>query len=265
MSSSRKSTDDKQIKRFLRILSNQLETGCNISRANRKVTLFANTRRYNFCEQLFKKLVDSDLCSVKGNRVHITSAGQAKLKRYLYPDHEYSSQHGNFAYKSILVDGTSKSVLTTDSESPLARLASRKDKYGKTWLNADEFQAGERFRRDFERAQLQPRISANWEASVADVARGSSIVEDLSDFAIDAKTRITKAIEYLGPELSQIILDICGFLKGLETVESENGWPPRSAKLQLRTALRCLMIHYGMNIRNNKQAEIRYWSSSSPV
>ena len=68
---------------------------------------------------------------------------------------------------------------------------------------------------------------------------------DLSDNALDARSRLEQAVAVLGPDLSGVVLDVCCFLKGLEGIERERRWPPRSAKLMLRTGLDLLAAHYG--------------------
>lgn len=132
------------------------------------------------------------------------------------------------------------------AESPLAQLARLKGRDGAPFLASEEWQAGERLRVDFTRGQMLPRLGANWEASVATGRRsgGAGGVADLTDAALAARLRVERALAAVGPELSGVLVDMCCFLKGVETVEVERGWPARSAKLMLKTALSALARHY---------------------
>lgn len=145
-------------------------------------------------------------------------------------------------------------------ESPLTRLAARRGKAGTAYLDEAEAKAGERLRADFTRAGLTPRISQSWDG----MPRASGTpggAGDLSDNAIDARTRVNGALQAVGPELSGLLLDVCCFLKGLETVERERQWPVRSAKLMLKTGLAILARHYGYGGGGGVEGRIRRWGA----
>ncbi|WP_230980367.1 DUF6456 domain-containing protein [Oryzicola mucosus] len=143
-----------------------------------------------------------------------------------------------------VVDGVAAQALSNTAESPLAQLFRRKTRDGRPFLNLREFNAGERLRSDYTRGQFMPRLGMNWIASVSSGRRGAGGMVELTDAALAARQRVDHAIEAVGPELSGVLIDICCFLKGLERVEVERGWPVRSAKVVLKSALGVLARHY---------------------
>lgn len=189
-------------------------------------------------------------------------AARAWLKRRASADRPFRMQHGEVVETRAAGDRDC-TVLVDLDESPVASLARRPGKDGEPWLSADLLTAAERLRRDFELGQLQPRITANWSASVNDGRRtGDSGLKDLTDMALGARLRVDRAMREVGPELSGVLVDICCFLKGLETVERERQWPARSAKLVLRMALKSLARHYGLTpMATGKDASgtLRHW------
>jgi hypothetical protein len=155
-------------------------------------------------------------------------------------------------------------LLVNESESPLAWLARRKDSSGKPMIDAAQFAAGERLRADFTRAAMMPRIGANLSAPVAHARRGGGeSAMHYSDLVIAAKERMNLALDAVGPEFSGLLLDVCCFLKGLETVERERGWPRRTSKVVLGLALDRLARHYGIGVKitGRNRAPLRSWQA----
>jgi hypothetical protein len=146
---------------------------------------------------------------------------------------------------NVAVEGVTSEAIINLAESPLAQLMRRKSKQGTPFLSRAEFEAGERLRADYTRGQIMPRLGANWTASVSSGRRGvDNGIAELTESALAARMRVDRAVAAVGPELSGVLIDICCFLKGLELVEKERGWPVRSAKLMLKTALGALSRHY---------------------
>jgi hypothetical protein len=107
-----------------------------------------------------------------------------------------------------------------------------------------------------------PRLGANWVASVSSGRRDGGIA-DLTDAALAARIRVENAIRAVGPELSGILIDVCCFLKGMEAVEMERGWPVRSAKIVLKTALGVLSRHYDPGSgRERRPRQMLHWGAA---
>lgn len=151
---------------------------------------------------------------------------------------------------TVMIDGQAQEVVLDERESPLLWLHRRPGKDGAPQISAAEFAAGERFRADLTLAQMLPRVTVNWDAALAAgthmSARGPA---EASDSSLAARQRVRLACKRLGPELSGLAIDVCGFLKGLDHVERERKWPARSAKVVLRLALSALVEHYGLGER----------------
>ncbi len=170
----------------------------------------------------------------------------AWLKRRANAERPFRAQHGTLGEKNIGSGGPR--VAVDLDESPVATLARRTAKGGEPWLKPNAVEAAERLRRDFEVGQLQPRVTANWSASISTGRRsgdGAGLAE-LTEMALGARLRFDRAMRTVGPDLSGVLIDVCCFLKGLEAVERERRWPARSAKLVLRIALEALARHYGL-------------------
>jgi len=163
---------------------------------------------------------------------------------------------GSIEPTTLTEDGISRPVLRNAAESPLAWLARRTGKDGRRLVDEVQLMAGERLRADFTRAQLTPRVTSRWSP-----VSGSGDPTSFSDVVLAAKTRLSKALSSVGPELSGVLLDVCCFLKGLEEVERERGWPARTAKVVLGLALDRLAAHYGLasTTRGRARAPTRAW------
>ena len=137
------------------------------------------------------------------------------------------------------IAGGNRSVTVNLAESPLGWLLAR------GLVTSRQFDAGERLRSDWERAQLAPRVTMSWNAAPVTRSRGGSASDpDLSGAQIDAKRRFDDAIASAGPGLADILWRIVCGGEGMREAETALGWPARAGKLVLTLALDRVADYY---------------------
>jgi hypothetical protein len=132
-----------------------------------------------------------------------------------------------------------RTVTVNVAESPLGWL------FARGLVSQRQFDAGERLRTDWERAQLAPRVTMAWDATPVARGRGGSAVEsDPGAAQIDAKRRFTEAVASAGPGLADILWRIVCAGEGMREAETALGWPARAGKLVLTFALDRVADYY---------------------
>ncbi|MCB2086525.1 MAG: hypothetical protein H6919_08455 [Sphingomonadaceae bacterium] len=120
------------------------------------------------------------------------------------------------------------------------------------WLHArghiDErlFDAGERLRADYERAQLEPNVTMRWDP-VRIKAQGGDVGLSPTERQIAAKDRFHGALAEAGKGLQDILWRVVCACEGLPDAERALQWPARSGKLVLRIALDRVADFYRIN------------------
>lgn len=132
-----------------------------------------------------------------------------------------------------------RSVTVNLAESPLGWL------FARGFVSQRQFDAGERLRSDWERAQLAPRVTMSWDAAPANRGRGGAASgPDLNGAQIDAKRRFDGAIAAAGPGLADILWRVVCAGEGMRDAETALGWPARAGKLVLTLALDRVAAYY---------------------
>jgi hypothetical protein len=198
-------------------------------------------------------------------RLAITPTGAAHLARLdvarsgsgIDP---FLGQHLRLMRGEATTESGRAEVAIDAAESPLVWLARRKGRDGRAMIAPEQLQAGERLRADFTRAQMMPRVTASWTGVTQD-RRSGMRATTFTESMIAARQRLRQACDAVGPEFIGLLLDVCCFLKGLEDVERERGWPARSGKVVLQLALDRLARHYGYGseARGRLRAELQTW------
>jgi len=183
-------------------------------------------------------------------RFVLTGEGQAFLVRSFGGADRFAEQHREMTAGEI--DG--RAVRVNLAESPLTRLKSR------GLIDAVRFAVGEKLRRDYTLAQLTPRMGVDLSAPVVSGGARGSGADMVSDIAVAARQRFTRAMAAAGPGLADLAFEVCCDLKSLESAESQRQWCRGAAKVVLLLALDRLAAHYGLTVTALPRGAIRAWA-----
>jgi hypothetical protein len=167
-------------------------------------------------------------------------------------------------------NGEPRTVTINAAESPLGWMIHRKGAKGAPEFDTPLIAAAERLRQDYTLAHLEPRLTAALDGFVTSGAHGRAApaTVDPPVRALAAKQRFFAALDAVGPELSNILAEVCCLTAGLEQAERNLALPARSGKAVLRLALTRLARHYGFVPPERPIAThraIRHWNRPLPL
>jgi hypothetical protein len=144
-------------------------------------------------------------------------------------------------------------------DQPLLWLLQHKSRNGAPHIDVHHAEAGERLGRDLLRAQIVQSTTMGWSPVGRTDGGGHGL--NPTEAMVQSRQRATRALEAVGPEFSGLLIDLCGYGKGLSRIEQDRQWPPRSAKIIVRFALSALARHYGLEpvARGRQQVRSVSW------
>jgi hypothetical protein len=165
----------------------------------------------------------------------------------------------SLSHTSSLAHSSARSLA---DDNPLAWLITHKDRAGMPFIQAHELQAGERLSRDLARASMIQRTTMDWTRGVPMDGGGAGL--NPTEAMVQSRQSASQALKAVGPDFSGLLMDVCGYSKGLALIERERQWPARTAKIIVRYALAALARHYGLDAvaRGKTAAPMRNWRSA---
>lgn len=184
------------------------------------------------------ELIVNGVLVCRGDFVFPTKEAAPWLKRRMSVGDGFLEQHQ-------ILETTHQGKLRNIEASPVLKLRARKN--GTRFLALHQVAAAERVGQWGERALLAPKMTMAYDpTSISANGPSNSAANGVSDMAMQARKSLARLYKDLPKECAEVIVDVCVFEKGLQTIESERAWPRRSAKLVLRIGLEQLAGQLGL-------------------
>lgn len=134
------------------------------------------------------------------------------------------------------------------------------------FLDSHHVEAARVLARLFDRARMMQRVTMSYDPTRVGGSRGKPQQADLADSAAEARQRLGRMAATMPGDCWGVLIDICGYEKGLQLVEMERNWPRRSAKLVLRIGLEHLAMSLGLSpvAEGSESGRTRGWLPERP-
>jgi len=201
--------------------------------------LVSKSGRASLCAQAVRELASEGVLQLRGQQCFATDVANSWVRRQLSANCDTAGQHRQLKKTN---DGISVNQL----EGPLAALSLEKG--GKPpFLAPRHILAAQKIQALVLRSQMVQRTTMSYDPTrTGGKNTGSIIAAELGNCAIDAKKILHDRLSSLPADCAGVVMDVCGFQKGLQLVETERRWPRRSAKLILRIGLEQLAVQSGL-------------------
>lgn len=117
---------------------------------------------------------------------------------------------------------------------------------GQGFLEPHHLEAARRVSQLFDRAHLTPRVTMHY-SPMPKAGPNTGAPVQITDMAAEARQALAEIHRTLPADCAAVVIDVCCYEKGLQAIETERGWPRRSAKLVLRIGLDHLAAHFGLS------------------
>lgn len=243
--------------RTIRFVRSLLGGGIAVELGSGEFTKGQNSQRAGLDARKVRELISDGVLASCDGGCKATPLAHGWLRRKLSETGDPADQH-RFSVAS------GKGGRINLNESPLARL-SVSINGGAPFLQTHHLESGERVRRLFERARMIQRTTMSYDPNrLPATGQRDGSGADLSETAIDARRELATIRELLAKDCACAVFDVCGYMKGLQTIEIERNWPRRSAKLVLRVGLEQLARHFGLTrvATGRGTNKTRHWSDA---